>query len=93
MADRGVELMAGTRTTLILDDESRTAARQLADHYGCPVSDAIRRSLIAQRNSVAGVPKRTRQQRVRTLKRLFEIFEGNDATEEVSRLKVEDQGF
>ena len=85
--------MATKRTTLILDDESRTAARQLADHYGCSVSDAIRRSLIAQRDSVAGVTKRTREQRVKTLKRLFEIFEGNDATEEVRRLKSEDQGF
>jgi len=86
-------MAAGRRTTIILDDESDTAARQLADHYGCPVSDAIRRSVIAQRDAVAGVPKRLRQQRVRTLKRLFEIFEGNDAAEEVRRLKAEDKGF
>lgn len=85
--------MAGTRTTLILDEESRTAAHQLADHYDCPVSDAIRRSLIAQRDSLAGVPKRTRQQRGRILNHLFELFEGNDAAEEVRRLKTEDQGF
>ena len=85
--------MAGRRTTLILDEESGRAARQLADHYRCPVSDAIRRSLIAQRDSVAGVPKKARLQRIRTLKRLFEMFDGNDAAEEVRRLKVEDQGF
>jgi Trm5-related predicted tRNA methylase len=93
MAQYGAQLMAARRTTLILDEESRVAARQLADHYGCHVSEAIRRSLIAQRDSVAGVPKRIRQQRVRILKRLFEIFEGNDAAEEVRRLKMEDQGF
>ena len=85
--------MASRRTTLILDDESSTAARQLADHYGCPVSDAIRRSLIAQRDALAGVPKGIRQQRARTLKQLFEMFEGNNAAEEVRRLKMEDQGF
>ena len=85
--------MAGRRTTLILDDESSLAARQLADHYGCPVSDAIRRSLIAQRDTVAGVSKQIRQQRVKSLKRLFEIFDGNDAAEEVRRLKSEDVGF
>lgn len=85
--------MATRRTTVILDEESDRAARQLAEHYDCPVSDAIRRSLIAQRNSVAGVTKRVRQQRVRTLHRLFEIFEENDAAEEVRRLKAEDQGF
>jgi hypothetical protein len=93
MARYGAQLMAGTRTTLILDEESRNAARQLADHYGCRVSEAIRRSLIAQRDSLAGVSKRTRQQRARILKHLFEIFEGNDAAEEVRRLKVEDRGF
>lgn len=81
-------MMTGQRTTLILDEESRRAARQLADHYGCRVSEAIRRSLIAQRDSVAGVPKRRRQQRVAIPKRLFEIFEGNDAAEEVRRLKT-----
>ena len=40
-----------------------------------------------------GSAERIRQQHVRTLKRLFEIFEGNDAAEEVRRLKMEDQGF
>ena len=85
--------MNGKRTTLVLDEESRSAARQLADHYACGVSEAIRRSLIAQRDAVAGVTKRNRQERVKTLKRLFELFEGNDAAEEVRRLKTEDQGF
>jgi hypothetical protein len=85
--------MAGRRTTLILDEESGTAARQLANHYGCAVSDAIRRSLIAQRDTVAGVPKGVRQQRVRILRHLFEIFEGNDAAEEIRRLKIEYRGF
>ena len=85
--------MATRRTTLILDDEADAAARQLAEHYGCSISDAIRRSLIAQRDSVIGMSKAARQQRVRTLKRLFELFEGNDAAEEVRRLKLEDRGF
>jgi len=49
--------------------------------------------LIAQRDTVAGVSKQIRQQRVKSLKRLFEIFDGNDAAEEVRRLKSEDAGF
>jgi hypothetical protein len=85
--------MATRRTTLMLDEESGAAARQLATYYGCPLSEAIRRSLIAQRDSISGIPKRVREQRLRTLKRLFEIFEGNDAAEEVQRLKSEDRGF
>ena len=66
--------MTGRRTTLIVDAEAYAAARQLADDYRCPVSDAIRRSLIAQRDSVTGVPKQMRQQRVKTLKRLFDLL-------------------
>lgn len=85
--------MARRRTTLILDEEADSAARQLADYYGCPVPDAIRRSVIAQRDLVSGVPKGIRQQRVKTLNRLFELFEGNDAAAEVRRLKREDPGF
>jgi hypothetical protein len=85
--------MQAKRTTIILDEESGAAARQLAHHYGCTVSEAIRRSLIAQKESVTGVTRRIRQQRARNLKRLFEIFEGNDAAEEVRRLKAEDRGF
>ena len=54
---------------------------------------ATHRSVIAQRDALAGVPKEIRQRRVKTLKQLFEMFEGNNAAEEVRRLKMEDQGF
>jgi hypothetical protein len=39
------------------------------------------------------VPKHVREQRVKALERLFELFEGHDAAEEVRRLKSEDQGL
>jgi len=45
-----------------------------------------------ERGAVARVSKRLRQQRVKSLKRLFELFDGNDAVEEVRRLKSEDAG-
>ena len=85
--------MARRKTTIVLDEEADSAARQLAEYYGCPVPDAIRRSVIAQRDLVAGVPKEIRQQRIQALNRLFEMFEGNDADAEVRRLKLEDPGF
>ena len=53
----------------------------------------IRRSLIAQRDAAAGVPRGTRRERVRTLRRLFALFDENDAAEEVRRLKLQDQDF
>jgi len=42
---------------------------------------------------MAGKKTTYRKQRLKTLKRLFEIFKGNDAAKEVRRLKTEDQGF
>jgi hypothetical protein len=81
------------RTTILLDDEVRTAARELAAVYRCSTSEAIRRAVVRHRDAVYGVPAANRQQRKRALKRLFELFEGHDAAEEVRRLKAEDRGF
>jgi hypothetical protein len=75
--------------------KSGTAARQLADHYGCRLSEAIRRSLIAQRDSVAGVPKANpsaaRKGPSSTSSRFSK--EGNDGGGRSAPLKSEDQGF
>lgn len=81
------------RTTLLLDPESRKAARELALRYGCSTSEAIRRAVIRQRDAAFGVPAEGRKERVATLKRLFELFEGNDADDEIQRLKSQDAGF
>lgn len=82
-----------SRTTLILDDEARAAAVQLARRYGCSLSEAMRRALIRQRDAEVGVPRERRRERARALRRLFGLFEGNDAAAEVRRLKAEDAGF
>jgi len=81
------------RTTVILDEEARRAARQLALRYGCSTSEAIRRAVIRHRDSVFGVPAESRQERRRVLNRLVELFAGNDPEEEVQRLKIQDEGF
>jgi hypothetical protein len=57
------------------------------------MSEAIRRAVLRHRASLLGVPAKSRQERVRLLKRLFELFEGNDPEEEIRRLKSEDEGF
>jgi hypothetical protein len=82
-----------TRTTMVLDDEAREAARQLARRYGCSVSEAMRRALVRQRDAELGVPVHRRRERVRALRTLCELFDGNDAASEVRRLKAEDDGF
>ena len=82
-----------SRTTLVLDDKAREAARQLARRYGCSVSEATRRALIRQRDADVGVPRERRRERVRALRRLFDLFAENHPVAEVRRLKAEDAGF
>ena len=82
-----------SRTTLVLDDQARQAARQLARRYGCSLSEATRRALVRQRDAELGVPHERRRARTRALRRLFALFADNDAAAEVRRLKAEDAGF
>ena len=81
------------RTTILLDDEVRAAARELAGRYGCSTSEAIRRAVLRHRDAVLGIPQARREERVRILNRLFDLFEGHDAADEVRRLKEQDEGF
>ena len=82
-----------SRTTLVLDEKSREAARQLARRYGCSLSEATRRALISQRDAEVGVPRDRRRQRVQALRKLFDLFAENDPAAEIRRLKTEDEGF
>ena len=81
------------RTTLILDPETKQAARQLALRHGCSTSEAIRRAVLRQRDVIFGVPAESRNERRKVLERLFQLFDGNDAEEEIGRLKSQDSGF
>jgi hypothetical protein len=81
------------RTTLVLDEETKQAARQLALRCGCSTSEAIRRAILYHRDSVFGVPAASRQERRNNLLRLVDLFKGNDANDEIARLKSQDEGF
>ena len=81
------------RTTLLFDDETRRAAKELALRYDCSTSEAVRRAVVRHRDAVFGISNETRRGRVKTLERLFELFEGHDAEEEIRRLKDQDEGF
>jgi hypothetical protein len=81
------------RTTILLDDETRLAAKQLALRYGCSTSEAIRRAILRHRDAVNGVPLDSRRERTKVLERLFGMFEGHDAAAEISELKAQDEGF
>ena len=82
-----------SRTTLVLDEKARQAARQLAHRYGCSLSEATRRALVRQRDAELGLPRERRHERARAMRRLFELFSDNDPRAEIKRLKAEDEGF
>ncbi len=82
-----------SRTTLVLDEKAREAARQLARRHGCSLSEATRRALVRQRDAEIGLPRERRRERALALRRLVGLFEGNDPAAEVRRLKAEDGGF
>ena len=80
------------RTTILLDAQTRRAARDLAQRYDCSTSEAIRRAVRDQRDAVTGA-KGDRGRRTRALARLFVLFKGSDPEAEVRRLKSENAGF
>jgi hypothetical protein len=82
-----------SRTTIVFDERTRAAARQLARRYGCSVSEAIRRSVVRQRDTEMGISAGRRQDRKKALRQLFALFEDNDPAAELRRLKAEDEGF
>lgn len=81
------------RRTILLDDEAREAVRELAESYGCSLSEAVRRAVIERRNAVLGLAQAQRRGRRQALQRLFVLFKGHVAEREVARLKVDDAGF
>ena len=78
--------------TITLDEEVQAAARELALRYGCSASEAIRRSVLRNRDMIPGVSPVRRKERVQILDRLFHLFEGHDAKDEIRRLKEQDGG-
>ena len=89
---RYMEVMA-TRTTIVLDARSRRAARELALHWDCSSSEAIRRAVVREREALLGPSAKSKGERRKLLAKLFDLFEGNDPAAEIRRLKAEDEGF
>ena len=81
------------RTTLILGEDMRSAARESAHGYGCSTTEAISRVVLRHRDAVLGIPPVRRAERVRIAERLFDLFQDHDPVDEVRRLKEQDEGF
>ena len=82
-----------TRTTLLLDEESRKAAKRLAAKLDISPSEVVRRALVHYSDHVMGVSAERRRMRTKALARLAVLFEGNDPDAEIERLKAEDEYF
>jgi hypothetical protein len=48
---------------------------------------------VRQRDAELGLPPERRRKRVAALRRLYDLFKGNDPAADVRRLKAEDEGF
>lgn len=81
------------RTTVMLDEESLRAARELSTRLNVSTSEAIRRAIVGYRDQLTETPTHLRRERRRMFEELIEAFQGHDPAEEVRRLKEEDEGF
>jgi hypothetical protein len=82
-----------TRTTILLDDETRKAARSLAAGLGCSTSEVIRRAVRTYWQSHGGVTPEQRMLRKKAFLRLIERSKGMDVEAELRRLDEEGEGF
>jgi hypothetical protein len=81
------------RTTVLLDEPARLAAKRLAARLDVTPSEVIRRALVRYHDDLLGSANQTRRKRVAAALRLAVLLEGNDAEAEVRRLKKEDEFF
>ena len=79
------------RITLLLDDETRRAAEELALRYNCSTSEAIRRAIVSERARARGVTDERRERRLAAFRALCQAFDGHDADAEIDELEAQDE--
>ena len=81
------------RTTILLDEETRRATKQLAAALEVTPSEAVRRAIVAYRDQIVGLSIDARRRRSKAFERLVELSNGNDAEAEIRALKEQDEYF
>ena len=81
------------RTTILLDEESRRAAKQLASALDVAPAEAVRRAIVAYRDQLVGTTGDARRRRLAAFERAVALFADNDAEAEVRALKEQDKYF
>lgn len=80
--------MASGRTTIILGDKERRAAKKLAAHWGVTPSEAIRRALLkVEAEEFEASRSRTRRERLAAFEELVKLFEGYDPQDELDQIR------
>ena len=77
------------RTTILLDQEARQAAKQVSQKLGISASEVMRRALLNLRDQVVGPSPARRRERVAALKQLRKLFAGYDPEPEIRAIKKE----
>lgn len=81
------------RTTLLLSNDSRRAAKQLSAKLQVSPSEVVRRALVHYSDHLLGVSAARRRRRKKALERLALMFDGHDPETELNQLKAEDEFF
>ena len=84
-------MSAAVRTTIMLDPDSRRAAKQLAAKLDVSPSEVIRRALAHYQGDVMGTPAKSERIRSRlaALERSLEVFKRTDPAAESKRIRRE----
>jgi hypothetical protein len=81
------------RTTILLGEDARRAARNVATTLEITPAEAVWRAVVAYRDQILGVPHGGRQRRLAAFKRVTALFADNDPEAEIRALKAQDPFF
>jgi len=82
--------MAAGRTTIVLGEKERRAAKRLASLWGVTPSEAIRRAVIkVDEAEIPASRERARRARAAALERARDVFEAVDVDAEVDRINAD----
>jgi hypothetical protein len=82
--------MASNRTTIVLGEKERRAAKRLAALWGVTPSEAIRRAVIkVDEETVPASRERARRARANALERARDVFASMDIERELARITEE----
>lgn len=82
--------MATGRTTIVLGDKERRAAKKLAAHWGVTPSEAIRRALLkVEAEELEAARGKARRERVAAFEQLVKLFKGYDPDDELAQIRAD----